>query len=386
MAKTYAILGSGMQGTCAAYDLALHGGAEHLRMGDISLEQAQRSADRINRLVGRNLAEPFHVDALNPNSLRPFLEPATTVLSCVPYWMHPHIAPVAIATHTHMIDLGGETAVGLESLGFHQECVEAGVSIVPDCGLAPGLVNDLGSYMMEHLDETETIRLYCGGLPQNPKPPLNYKLVFNIEGLVAEYDDDSDIIRDGKLQKVETLTEIEPIHIDGVGDMEAFHTSGGASTMPFTLEGRVKTYEYKTIRFPGHAQIMKVFKDFGFWGKDQVHVKSGAAAPLDVFIELMNPRLKDDDSPDMIIVRGVGEGLKDGKPKRIQLDILDRQDPKTGFSAMERMTGFSAAIYAAYLADGKAPAGCLRYESVMPGAYFVQELKRRGIDVREQQS
>ncbi len=386
MSKTFAILGSGMQGTCAAYDLALHASPSRILMGDISLEQAQRSAQRVNALAGRSIAEAFHVDALEPGSLRPFLEPASVLLSCVPYWMHPRIAPVAVATRTSMIDLGGETAVSLESLGFHQEAIDAGISVVPDCGLAPGLVNDLASYLMEELDTTDTIRLYCGGLPQHPKPPFNYKLVFNLEGLVAEYDDDSDIIRDGKLERVKTLTEVEMLHIDGLGEMEAFHTSGGASTAPFTLEGKLRTYEYKTIRYPGHCALMKVFKDFGFWGKEPVATRSGPSVPLDLFIALMNPQLKDDADQDLIVVRGVGTGTKDGKPLTIQLDILDKQDAATGFSAMERMTGFSAAIYAAYLGEGRAPAGCLRYESVMTGRYFVDELRKRGIAVTETRS
>jgi lysine 6-dehydrogenase len=382
MKKTFAILGAGMQGTAVAYDLAKHADPELILMGDMDLEQAERNAARVNSLVNRNVCRAHTADALDPESLHRFLEPADVLISCVPYWMHPRVALSAIKAKTHMCDMGGDTAVTWETLKHDDAAKAAGVSIVPDTGLAPGLVNNLATYFMEELDETETVRLYCGGLPQNPKPPFNYKLVFNIEGLVTEYDHRSDVIRKGKLHQVDTLTEIEQIEIDSLGEMEAFHTSGGASTAPFTFEGKLREYEYKTIRYPGHAEKMKLFKDFGFWDPNPVKTRSGEIVPLHLFHALMGEALRDPADHDMIIVRGVGIGTRGGKRVRLQIDILEKYDPATGFSAMERMTGFSTAIYAEQLSLGHMAVGALRYETAMPGKLYVHELEKRGIKLK----
>jgi lysine 6-dehydrogenase len=382
MKKTFAILGAGMQGTAVAYDLAKHADPEMILMGDKDLEQAERNAARVNSLVHRNVCRAHTADALDPESLHKFLEPADVLISCVPYWMHPRVALSAIKAKTHMCDMGGDTAVTWETLKHDEAAKQSGVSIVPDTGLAPGLVNNLATYFMEELDETESVRLYCGGLPQNPKPPFNYKLVFNVEGLVTEYDHRSDVVREGKLHQVDTLTELEKINIDGMGEMEAFHTSGGASTAPFTFEGKLHEYQYKTIRYPGHAEKMKLFKDFGFWDETPVKTRSGEVVPLHLFHKLMGEALRDPADKDLIIVRGVGIGTRGGKRVRLQIDILEKYDDATGFSAMERMTGFSTAIIADQLAQGHMAVGALRYETAMPGKLYVHELVKRGIKLK----
>jgi lysine 6-dehydrogenase len=379
MNKTYAILGSGMQGTAAAYDLARHAEPAAILMGDMSLDQARASADRVDRLVGRQVCRAHQVDALNAHDLALFLEPVDVLVSCVPYWMHPQVAAVAIGAKTHMVDMGGDTGVTWHTLELDAEAKEAGVTVVPDTGLAPGLVNNLGCYLMEQLENIESVKLYCGGLPQNPKPPFNYKLVFNIEGLVTEYMHRADVVREGKVVQVDTLDELETIHIDELGQMEAFTTSGGASTAPFTFEGKLQTYEYKTIRYPGHCERMRLFKDFGFWSDEPVKTRSGDAVPVEVFYRLMDERLRDPESKDLIVVRAIGVGEKEGKRVQMQIDILDRHDDATGFTAMERMTGFSTATNAAHIGAGHTEPGCIRYELAMTGTKFVEEIQKRGI-------
>ena len=382
MPHTYAILGSGMQGTAAAYDLALFSEPERILLGDVSLEQAQKSADRVNSLTGKTLCEPHQVDAMDPASLRTFLTPVDVLLSCVPYWMHPRIAEVAIDAGTSMCDLGGNTEVTWQTLKLHERAKAAGVSLVPDCGLAPGLVNSIGMWLIEKLDTTESVKLYCGVLPQHPLPPFNYKLTFNVEGLVTEYDYQALVLRNGKTALIDTLDELEDIHIEELGPMEAFTTSGGTSTAVYTLEGRVHDYEYKTIRFPGHCRLMRIFKDFGFWNETPVDVKGTRVAPKDVFNRVFGESLGKIEDLDQCAIRGVGVGVRDGKPMRLQVDLFDRQCEKTGFTSMERLTGFSLAIYAKNVADGNVPAGAIRYEEAMTGSAFVEQIEHRGIKFR----
>jgi lysine 6-dehydrogenase len=379
MTHSFAILGAGMQGTAAAYDLAKFAPDASIVLGDRSLDQAQTSARRVNLLIGREVCRAVEVDALDAGSLSSFLKDHSVVLSCVPYWMHPKVAAVAIDHGVNMVDLGGNTEVTLETLGLHEKAKSAGVTLVPDCGLAPGLVNSLGLSLIEQLDEAGTVKMYCGVLPQNPKPPFNYKLTFNVEGLVTEYDYQAVTLRNGEIILVDTLDELESIEIAELGTMEAFTTSGGTSTAPYTLQGKVRNYEYKTIRFPGHCERMRIFKDFGFWREDTVDVPGGSVRPRDVFYKVFGESLARFEDQDMCAVRAEAWGRKDGVPKHLQVDIFDRQCSETGFTSMERLTGFSISIFAIEVAKGRIPQGCIRYESAMTGQHFVQEIQRRGI-------
>lgn len=382
MDKKFLILGAGMQGTAAAYDLATFAEPRQLILADANLEQAQRSADRVNHLVGRKAATAVSVNALDPAALGELLEDVDVLLSCVPYWMHPAIAKVAIATGTHMCDLGGNTDITMETLGLDAEAKAAGVSLIPDTGLAPGLVNSIGLYLIEKLDSAESVKLYCGVLPQNPKPPFNYKLTFNIEGLLTEYDYQAVVLRHGEIVLVDTLSELEEMEVEGFGTMEAFTTSGGTSTAPYTLKDRIKNYEYKTIRFPGHCERMRIFKDFGFWGEEEVDVKGVSVKPRELFYKVFGEKLAAYEDLDQCLVRGVGVGVRNGERVRLQVDIHDKQCEATGFTSMERTTGFSIAIHAIAVAMGQIPPGAVRYENALTGTKFLEEIQRRGIRLR----
>ncbi|MFY9233131.1 MAG: saccharopine dehydrogenase C-terminal domain-containing protein [Fimbriimonadaceae bacterium] len=382
MEKTFAILGAGMQGTAAAYDLAKFANPKSIKMGDVSLEQAKHNAWRVNDLIGSAICEPFEVDALDAKSLSAFFADVDVVISCVPYWMHPQIAKVAVETKTSMVDLGGNTEITMETLKLDEEARAAGVTLVPDTGLAPGLVNSLGLYLVEQMDEVESIQLYCGVLPQNPKPPFNYKLTFNVEGLVTEYDFKAVTVRNHEIHLVDTLDELEMLKVDELGEMEAFTTSGGTSTAPYTLKDRVKNYDYKTIRYPGHCERIRIFRDFGFWGEEPIRVDGVEVKPRHLFYKVFGEALKKFEDLDLCIVRAVGKGKKNGEPFTGQIDIFDKQDEVTGFTSMERLTGFSAAIFAEQIAAGYVEKGALRYENALTGQKFVEEIQKRGVGLK----
>ncbi len=382
MGKVYAVLGSGMQGTALAYDLARFAQPERILMGDVCAQTASAAASRVNGLVGASLCEAVQVSALDREQLTGFLAGADVLASCVPYWMHPQIAREAIATKTSMVDLGGNTEVSLKTLALDAEAKAAGVTLVPDCGLAPGLVNSLGSYLIEHFDSAHSVRLFCGVLPQHPKPPFNYMLTFNVEGLVTEYDFQAVALREGEIVRLDTLDELEKLQVDALGEMEAFTTSGGTSTAPYTWKGKVRNYEYKTIRFPGHCALMRMFKDWGFWSSEPIELEGCQVKPREVFYKVFGDKLAEIEDEDQCVVRAIGEGERDGKPVRMQIDIFDKQDPGTGFTSMERLTGFSASIYAQAIGSGEVSAGAIPYEKAMSGKRFVEELQKRGIELR----
>lgn len=382
MSKHYAILGAGMQGTACAYDLAKHANPSKIHLLDVNDHQAASAATRVNELVGSRICEPAYGNALEHDRLVETLKDIDVLCSCVPYWMHPQVARACIDAGTSMVDLGGNTDITMETLDMGDKAEAAGVSLIPDCGLAPGLVNNLGCYCIEQLDEVDSIKLYCGVLPQNPKPPFNYKLTFNVEGLVTEYDFKAVTIRENQIHLVDTLSELEELVIDELGTMEAFVTSGGTSTAPYTFLNKVKNYEYKTIRFPGHCERIKIFKDFGFWNPEPVKVDDCEVIPRHLFYKVFGEALSKFEDKDMCAVRAVGIGKKGGENKRVQLDIFDRECEVTGFTSMERLTGFSQAVYAKEIADGNVGPGAHRYETAMTGTRFVEEIQKRDVTIK----
>ncbi len=378
----YAVLGSGMQGTAVGYDLAKFGDAHKIFMGDLSMKQAKASADRVNQLVHSNICIPKKVDALDPVSLTNFLDSVNVLASCVPYWMHPKVAQAAIITKTNMVDMGGCIVTTEEILALDKRAKSAGVTVVPDTGLAPGLVNSIALYFLEKLDKVDSIKIYCGGVPQFPTPEFQYNLSYNIEGLTAEYSGEATIIQDGKICKINTLEEIETIQHDELGTLEAFTTSGSTGTAPYTWETKVHNFQYKTLRYPGHCRLMKVFKDSGFWLNDAIDIEGAKVKPREVFHSLMKKSLVMDDKRDIVLVIGVGEGMINGREFPLELELLDKYDETTQFTAMERTAGFSTSIHAINLAKGNLAPGCIKYENAMTSNHFLRELVRRDIHIK----
>lgn len=375
-----------MQGTAAAYDIARFGDAKSILLLDSDVTRAQASADRVNKLIGSSICSAKAADAGSAEALSPLLQGASVVLSCVPYRLHQTVAKASLKAGVSVVDMGNDTDVALETLSWHDEFVAKGITYVPDTGLAPGLVNSLALYFMEQLDVTDEVHLYCGGLPKHPKPPFNYSLRFSIEGLVGEYVDEAIAIREHETVRLETLGEIEEVDVPGLGVMEAFTTSSGTSTAPFTLAEKVRSYEYKTLRFPGHCKLMQIFRQFGFWDEEPIEVDGQSVIPLHFFYKLMGDRLTDPTDTDFVAVHAVGKGTKDGKPVTLTTTILDDQDEATGFTSMERLTGFSTAIIAIEVAHGRVAKGGVRYENAVSGSTMVQEIQRRGIEVKVQRS
>ncbi len=240
MSYVYAVLGGGRQGTAAAYDMAKFGDASRVLIGDVSLAAAQRSAARVNGLLGREIAAAQRVDVTNPDQLLAFLTDVDSFLSAVPYWHNPAITRVAIEAKACMTDLGGNTDLVREQMKLSPQAQAAGIAIVPDCGQVPGMGTSLSMYAMSLLDETDEIMMWDGGNPLYPQPPFNYILTFNIAGLTNEYYGVANFIRNGKLEEVPTFQseDYEIVEFPApIGKMEAFVAGGGTSTMPWTFEG-----------------------------------------------------------------------------------------------------------------------------------------------------
>jgi lysine 6-dehydrogenase len=389
MKYTYAVLGAGRQGTASAYDLAHWGEAKQVILADKELEIAQQAAYRVNRLLGRQVAVAEQLDVTELNSVKNVLQGVDAFVSAVPYYFNLEITRIAIEVGASMCDLGGNTDIVRQQHALNNQALSKGISIIPDCGQVPGLGSSLIVYAMSLLDEVNDVFMWDGGLPQNPQPPFNYLLTFHVAGLTNEYAEPAVFLRDGKITLVEPMTELETVEFPGAGGtLEAFVAGGGTSTMPWTFEGKLRTLQNLTLRYPGHFQQLRAFWDLGLWDSKPVQVGKDEVVPRDVFHTLYEPKVTFPNDPekckDIVLVRVKALGIKAGNPAQALVELVDYFDEKTGFTAMERTTGWDAAIVAGMMARGLTPRGAGGVESFVPEPLFMKELHKRGFNIKQE--
>ena len=380
--KRAAVLGAGRQGTAAAYDFAHVGGAAEVALVDRSGEALDKALAHLRRLAPQTRFTAIAADAESERPLAAALLGATAALSALPYRFGPNAARAAVAARCHLVDLGGNTDVSAAFLALDGEARAAGIALVPDTGLAPGLANTLAAAGIEALDEPEAARIWCGGLPRRPLPPLGYRLVFSAAGLLNEYAGDAVFLRDGELALVPALSEVEQLDLPELGRVEAFPTSGGTSTAPRTYLGRLKTFEYRTVRYPGHRDRFLALAEIGLLSEAPLALPGGTTVrPRDVAIALLAPLLDHPEEPDLVVLRVEVAGRHDGRPARVVFDLFDREDPATGFTAMERCTAFPAAAVAEMAAAGEIAPGSRPLEIAVPPAPFLARLAQRPLAI-----
>ncbi len=379
MKKTYVVLGAGLQGVAAAYDFGRFGEAESIVLADANVEIANTAAARLNKLLNTTIFSSAQLDAKDENQVARVLKGAGVCLSAVPYHFNVALARVAVSAGCHFCDLGGNTEVVFEQHKLDDAAKKAGVTIAPDCGLAPGMANILAAYGIKNLKRPKRVKIYVGGLPQHPKPPLGYSLFFNIEGLTNEYFGQSHILRDGKVSVVETFSELEELEFpQPVGKCEAFITYGGTSTCPWTFAGTLDEYFEKTVRYPGHYEKMKAIYDLGLLDLEPVQVDDMNVVPRKVFHAVAGPRLLSDDARDVVVLRVIVEG----ENEKMVMELVDFYDEGTGFTAMQRTTGFGAAIVGIMLTKGEIRSGSVRLEEAVDSQKYLDEMKKRGFELK----
>ena len=374
------VMGGGLQGSACAYDLLQNPDVERVRLADVQTGPLPRF---LQPYTDDPRLERVEIDARDDAQVRMAMKGMNACHNALPYYFNLDIARSAIVAGVHCCDLGGNTEIVVRQLALDAEAKAKGVTVVPDCGLAPGMVNILGAAGMEALDRTDSLRIFVGGLPQHPKPPLNYQIVYSLEGVLDYYTTPSWVLRDGRRQQLEALSDVEPVLFDEpVGTLEAFHTAGGLSTLASTWEGRVRTMEYKTLRYPGHAAIMRSIRELGLLATQPVDVRGTSVRPRDVFIACVEPRLRRPAGRDLVALRVVVEGRKDGAGRRITWQLVDFFDEEHGISAMERSTGYSLAITGLFQVEGRAGGPGVRTpDQAISATEYVAALAARGIRI-----
>lgn len=384
MGFKYAVIGSGRQGVASAYDFVKFGDAEKVLMIDNNFEAAQSAAKKVNELTSSNICEPFNVDVKSSGELKSVLPGVTSIVSAVPYYFNLDLTKIAIEVGANFCDMGGNTEVVRNQLKLNEEAKKAGVSIVPDTGMDPGMNISFIMHLISLFDEPQIVKSYGAGLVQDPTPPWNYKLSFNINGLTNEYFGSAHFLRDGKVAEVPCFEGSEVLEFPApLGKLEAAVTSGGLSTLPWTLEGKLKTLENKTLRYPGHWAQFKAYSQLGLFDLEPIEIGESKIVPRDFYHTLLEPKISSPDFKDVGILKVIAKGKKDGKYATAEIELIDRFDEATGFTAMQRLTGWHSSTIAILAAQDSIEKGALPVEKAVPGIQIIEEVKKRGLDVKQ---
>lgn len=373
------VMGSGAMGRGVAYDLNRQDNVEQIILADIDLGCAEALAKDIGP---KAVAEK--VDAKNRAQLVKVFSKVDSVVSAVSYTVNKLHTEVAIETGTHLCDLGGNKSVVDEQIAMSDQAIDAGITVVPDCGVAPGMVSVLARHGIEYLDRVDSVKIRVGGLQQDPRPPLNYALIFSVEGLINEYVEPCIAIRDGKIVEEKPLVGFEELTFpEPFGKLEAFNTSGGTSTLPQTYLGKVNELDYKTIRYPGHGHKMWCMLKLGLMDSKEIEIDGAKVAPRRVLEKLLENNLPPS-GKDATLIRTTVEGWKGTESRILEYQVIDLFDEATGLTSMMRTTSFPSALTALMMADGRiTERGVLTPERCIPPEPFIEGLRERGIDIQQ---
>ena len=375
------VLGAGLQGSACAYDLLQNPEVSQVRLADLRFDHLP---EFLKPHSGPRLL-PTPLDVRDREAVAAVMRESDAVMSAIPYYLNLSLAECAVEAGVHFCDLGGNTEIVFQQKALADRAKAKGVTVIPDCGVAPGMVNILAEHGIRQMDTVESVRIYVGGLPQHPQPPLNYQVVYSLEGVLDYYTTLSWVLRGGERTQVTALSERERIDFPApVGSLEAFHTAGGLSTMAFRYEGKIPEMEYKTLRYPGHAEILETIRELGLLDLEPVEVKGIKVAPRDVFVAVVGPKLFKPKGKDLLALRVIVRGTKGGKPAERRFDLVDRYDEAHGISAMMRTTGYSLSITGQMQVRRQVgPAGVWTPDECMPAEAYIAELRARGIELRE---
>lgn len=336
------VLGYGNIGSVIATDLA-----ENMPSTEVVIAGRHRSkADEVATTIDKKNVAGIQLDACNYHKLVNTIKEFDLVVGALPGDIGYQSVKAAIDTKVDMVDV---SYMPENPLTLNEDATKAGVIVVPDCGVAPGISNLLLGHSISKLDSVESIYIMVGGLPEKPVPPLGYTITWSPEGLIDEYTRTARIVENGEMVEVEALTGLEEVDFPGVGKLEGFFTDG-LRTLLYTMKG-VKTMWEKTLRYPGHVEKIKLLKDLGFFNENPIDIGNVRLPPRRVTAKLFEKKLYRPEIRDILALKMEVYGIKDEAKKHYVYHVLDYYDEKHGVTAMARTTGYPVSILAQLIAQ-----------------------------------
>lgn len=377
------VIGSGMMGSAAAYDMARSSQVESVTLADVDGARVKKAVKNINQLAGTKKVRGAQLDASKPKQAAKLMRGHDGVLSAVPYFFNLGLCQAAIDSGCHFADLGGNNTVVRKEYALAKKAAKKKLSIAPDCGLSPGMASILAGELVRRVGgEAEALKIYVGGLPENPKPPFFYQMVFSIEGLINEFVEPAKVLKGGKIREIEPLTEAEDFRMEGFAPLVAFHTSGGTSTLPETFQRKVGECFEKTLRYPEHFRVIRGLYDFGFFSSEKTKIGKTEISPRALTSQLFLDKMSGNE-PDVTIMRI--EAHQKGKVASFTLE--DHFDPKTKMTSMMRTTAWPASVVLQMMCSGRvSKRGGVYQELDVPAEIFLREMDGRGVKIQYRDS
>ncbi len=336
-------MGAGPVGKAVAFDLY-----ERVTGSDlVILDRCHECLKEVTGLVSK--AEVKRVDLRDDEERYRVIKDVDVAVNALPGKFGRYSWLSAIRAGVDLVDISYSPD---DPTQYHVQANDAGVTIVPDAGVAPGLSNMMAGRAYAQLEEVKELKIYVGGIPETPVPPLGYLVTWSPEDLIEEYVRPARVINDGKIVEKPAVSEVEKMLIPEVGELEAFLTDG-LRTMLKTLKG-VDLMEEKTLRWPGHAEKIELLKTLGYLDKNTLSLNGSSVSPADVTAKLFRERLKGD-SKDMVVLKVIAKGRSSLDNVEIEYVMVDRYDESTGFSAVARTTAFVASGILKLITEGAIP-------------------------------
>jgi lysine 6-dehydrogenase len=372
------VLGSGNIGSVVAQDIAESLTSAEITIADADKNRAQTTASRLNL---ENIGW-IHVDAANHLELASKLKGFDVAVGALPGNLGFQACKAAIAAKVDLVDV---SYMPQDVMLLNESALKAGVSLIPDCGMSPGLCSMFVGRGISRLDKTEKAHMLNGGLPEWPVPPLGYVITWSVKDLIDMYRRKVSIVKDGKVVQVEALTGLEELDFPGIGKLEAFYTDG-LRTLLQTV--KVRDMWEKTLRYAGHAEKIKLLKDLGFLDQETVEVGGAKVDPSEVTARLFEKKLRKPEIPDIVVILVKVTGLKGRKHVEYVYRVTDHQDVRHHITSMARTTAYTTSIVTQLLAKkAVSETGVIPPEKLgMNKGVFetlIHELKKRGVTVEE---
>jgi len=335
--KNIIVLGSGLVGGPMARDLAT----------EFNVSLADISKKALIKAIGDFPITGIESDLSKEENVRELIKDFDLVINAVPGHMGFKTLETVIDSGKNIVDIAffPEDLLLLDELAK-----EKGVIAISDIGVAPGMSNILTAFAASQLEKTFKVKIMVGGLPKNRQLPWEYKAVFSPSDVIEEYTRPARVVRGSKEIAVPALGERELLNFEGIGTLEAF-ISDGLRSLIHTIDA--PDMEEKTLRYPGHARLMEILRDAGFFSQEMKTVGNSQIRPLDLTSEILFPQWKmEEGEVDITVMRIIVSGVKDGKNAEICYDLYDEYDPETGIHSMARTTGYTATITARMVLNG----------------------------------
>lgn len=375
------ILGCGNIGSVAAEDFAKSMTSVEVFVADKNVARAKEVAERI----GTGNVSWIRLDTSNYSELVNALRNFDLAMGFLPGNLGYRLVEACVDVGRDLVDV---SYMSENPLTLNDKAVRANVTIVPDCGLAPGVSNILVGHALRRLDKVQTVRIMVGGLPETPVPPLGYVITWSLESLIDEYTRKARIVKDGKIVDVEALNGLEEVEFPNVGRLEAFYTDG-LRTLLHTVNNVDSMWE-KTLRYPGHAEKVGLLKALGFFDERQIDVEGVNLSPRKLTVKLLEQKLWKPEVKDIVALKVEVSGVKNGKQTRYIYHLLDRYNEKRGITAMARTTAYPASIIAQLILRK-----AIKEKGVVPPEklgmseeffqVFLDELEKREVKITEEE-